>query len=334
MRRDARPSVARSPSMNRRTFLMRAAAGVAAARLGSAGGASATSAGPLVLVTADTEGHVAVVNAATGRILRRLGTADGPRSIERVAGAAIVAHTELGRITLIDTQTFERQRILSRFAEPRYTAAHPDGRHALISDSGLGEVIVLDVARRRVVARVSVGGKARHLTIDPTGRRLWTALGTTAERIAIVDVSDPTTPRLIQTITAPFLAHDVVFAPTDDRVWVTSGDRGALAIYDSSTQLVVRRLAALAPPQHLTFSERGRVAFVTSGDDASLRVHDLDGRLLRAAHVPEGSYNVSRGNGHVFTPSLDRGTLCMLDRNGSVRRTVRVAAAAHDACAV
>ena len=86
--------------------------------------------------------------------------------------------------------------------------------------------------------------KPRHLAIDATGRRLWTALGTNAERIAIVDVADPTSPRLLRPTRAPFLAHDVVFAPTGGRVWVTSGDRGAIAIFDASTREVVRRLAA------------------------------------------------------------------------------------------
>ena len=320
--------------MNRRTFLVHAAAAGTAARFGSLASAAPAAGPPLVLVTADTEAHVAVVNAATGRILQRLGTADGPRSIERVAGAAVVAHTELGRITLIDARTFARRRVLSRFDEPRYTAAHPDGRHAFISDSGLGEIIVVEVARGRVVARVDVGGGARHLAIDPIGRRLWTALGTQAERIAIVDVTDPTSPRLVRRITTPFLSHDVVFSPSGDRVWVTAGDRGTMAIYDPSTRRLLRRLAAQAPPQHIAFSERGRVAYVASGDSASLRVHGLDGALLHTASVPRGSYNVSRGGGHVFTPSLERGTLCLLDRNGRVRRTVRVAAAAHDACFV
>jgi YVTN family beta-propeller protein len=224
--------------------------------------------------------------------------------------------------------------VRSRFHEPRYTAAHPDGRHAFVSDSGSGELVVLDAVRGRVVARVSVGAKARHLSIDPTGRRLWTALGTKAERIAIVDVADPSSPRLIETIRAPFLAHDVVFAASGNRVWVSSGDRGSLAIYDASTRRLVRTLAGQAPPQHVAFSERGRVAYVTSGDDASLRVHAHDGRLLREASVPGGSYNVSRGGGHVFTPSLDRGTLCLLDRNGNVRHTVSVAASSHDAAVV
>ena len=91
-------------------------------------------------------------------------------------------------------------------------------------------------------------------------------------------------------IRPPFLAHDVGFTPGGRRVWVTSGDRGRIAIYEASSGELVRTIAADARPQHVTFM--GDRAFVTSGDDAVLRVHALDGRRLRSAPVPVGSFNV------------------------------------------
>lgn len=318
--------------MNRRQFLLAATTG--AAVLATRPLLGATTPTPLALVTADTAAHVAAVDPTTGRVVRRISTRSLPRSIERVGTTALVAHSELGHITLIDQDDLTARSVLGRLAEPRYTAAHPDGRHAFVTDSGLNEVVTVDVLRGRVVGRVAVGGPARHLTLDPSGRRLWAALGTKADRIAIVDVADPRNPRLRRTVTPPFLAHDVVYSPTGDRVWITSGDRGVVAIYDAATRRLLRRIPADAPPQHLAFSERGRVAFVASGDDGTMRVHDLDGRLLRTARIPVGSFNVTRGGGHVVTPSLSRGTLCVLDRNGRVRRTVRVSDAAHDVCMI
>jgi hypothetical protein len=77
--------------------------------------------------------------------------------------------------------------------------------------------------------------------------------------------------------------------------------------------------------------DRGR-AFVTSGDDGTLRVHALDGRLLRVTAIPVGSYNIQRGPGRILTPSLAKGTLCVLDEAGDVMRRVKVASSSHDAC--
>jgi DNA-binding beta-propeller fold protein YncE len=116
-------------------------------------------------------------------------------------------------------------------------------------------------------------------------------------------------------------------------VWVSSGDRGRLAVYDRLTRAVLRRLPADAPPQHVTFL--GGRAFVTSGDDGTLRVQSLqDGQVLNRTKVPVGSYNVQEVFGHVVTPSLERGTLCVLDRVGRLTRRLQVAPSSRDACFV
>ena len=88
-----------------------------------------------------------------------------------------------------------------------------------------------------------------------------------------------------------------------------------------------------APPQHVTFS--GSHAYVTSGEDGTLRVLSLkDGRVVHTVKVPEGSYNVQEAFGWIVTPSLDRGTFCVLTRQGRLVRRVQVSPSSHDACFV
>jgi hypothetical protein len=121
--------------------------------------------------------------------------------------------------------------------------------------------------------------------------------------------------------------------PGGRQVWVSSGDRGALAIFDRRAGRVLKRLNADAPPQHVTFS--ADKAFVTSGEDGTLRVQSLhDARVLHETTVPIGSYNVQEAFGWIVTPSLDRGTFCVLTRSGRLVRRVRVAPSSHDACFV
>ena len=317
--------------MNRREFV------VAATALAIAPEAFARRLGgtPVALVTADLESHIVAINLATGRPLRHIPTLPGPRSIERVGQTAVVAHTARGTVSLIDGARLRVRKVLPDFEEPRYTASSLDGRYAFVTDSGLQAVVVLDVVRGRVVRRLDVGGPARHISIDRAGRRLWTALGTKAPRIAVVDVLDDLRPRLLGTIKPPFLAHDVGFAPLAPVIWVTSGDRRELALFDPRTARTVKRYRAGAPPQHVTFS--GRLAFVTSGGDGTLRTHNAAyGRLLRTARVPVGSYNVQEGwDGQaILTPSLSRGTLCVADGRGRLLRRLDVARSSHDACFV
>jgi DNA-binding beta-propeller fold protein YncE len=271
---------------------------------------------------------------ARGRIRRRIRVQPGPRSIEAVGfDTALVAHTEHGLLSLLDTPTLRPWLVLEDVGEPRYTAAHPDGRLAYVTDSARGEVVTVDVRRGRIVHRLDVGGPARHVTVAPGGGRVWTALGSKAGQLAVLETTSPARPRLLRTVRPPFLAHDVGFAPDGDRVWVTSGDRGAIALYAWDGTEPERTIAADAPPQHVAFDEIRR-AYVASGDDGTLRVHDLlSGRLLHTARIPVGSYNVTVGWDHrVLTPSLERGTLCQLGRAGRVLATSRLARAAHDVC--
>ena len=325
---DLRAFARRRQVMDRRDFLAAAAAplllGATPALARPAGGT------PLALVTADLESSIVAVNVATGRVHRRVRTAADPRSIESIGQVgALVAHTAGGRLTLVDSE-LRVHPIVGDLGAPRYTAVSADRGLAYVTDSARQEVVVVEIRGRRVVGRVQVGGPCRHLSIDRDGTRLWTALGSKAERLAVLSLSDPRRPRLATTIKPPFLAHDVGFTPGGRRVWVTSGDRGRIAIYDARSGRLLHALAADAPPQHVTFM--GNRAFVTSGDDAMLRVHALDAHLLRSAPVPAGSYNVQHGWRWILTPSLSQGTLCTFNPRGMPLTELRVARSSHDAC--
>jgi hypothetical protein len=313
--------------MDRRAFLAAAAAAAAAPR------AFAGTLGfeDVALVTADLEARLVVVALASGGVQGYIHTLAKPRSIETVGLHAVVAHSDLGVLTLVHAPTLRISRVLRGFGEPRYTAAHPDGRHAYVTDARRGEIVAVDVEAGRVLGRAHVGALARHVSIDPAGRRLWIALGRKAKEIAIADVSARSRPRLLGVLRPPFLAHDVGWTPDGTHVWVSSGDRDELAIY-SATGRLIRRLRADAPPQHVTF-HAGR-AYVASGDSGTVRTHLVGGHELRAAHVPTGSYNVQQAHGWVVTPGLGRGSVCILDVGGRVVRRLHVARSSHDACVV
>ena len=314
--------------MNRRGFLVAAAVLPFALRSGRAlaGGT------PVALVTADTESRVVAVRLPDGKVLRSIPTLPGPRSIE-LAGrgdAAVVGHTAVAAVTLVDATRLRVEHVLRDFAEPRYTAAHPDGRHAYVTDSAASEVVAVDVGRGRILGRARVGGWARHVSLDPSGTVLWVRLGTATQRLAVVDVTDRARPRLLRHVVPPWGAHDVGWLPSGRGIWVTSGDRGAMAVFDLDGRPRVH-LPAGAPPQHVSFG-RG-VAYVASGDDGTVTVHDLrTGRVLRRTRVPVGSYNVQHEGSYVLTPSLTRGTLCVLDERGRLVREQRIAASSHDVC--
>jgi len=310
--------------MDRRGFLLGATALAFAPRLRPARA--------VALVTADLESRLVAVDLPGGQVREHISTLASPRSVERVGQTAVVAHSDIGAVTLVDGPTLTVHHVLHGFGEPRYTAGHPDGRHAYVTDAARGEVVAIDVLRGRVLGRAQVGPRARHVTLSQDARTLWVALGSKAEEIAVVDVSERTRPRLVHRFRPPFLAHDVGFAPDGRRAWVSSGDRNRLAVYDVRTARVLARPYGDSPPQHVTFA--GDLAFVTSGWSGTLRVHRVDGRPLARTVVPVGSYNVQQALGWVVTPALGRGYVTVCDERGRIRRSELVARSSHDACIV
>jgi len=317
--------------VDRRQFLVGAAAGSFALAVDPRALAARLGGTPVAYITADLESYVAVLDLETAEVVRLIRTGPGPRSIESMHDwIAVVAHTEHGVVTLLDAATSRIRAELDGFEAPRYTAVHPRRPLAYVTDSASEEIVVLDAERAKVLWRTRVPGPARHVSISPDGRTLWTALGTAASRVAVLDTADPRRPKLLRTMSPPFLAHDIVFAPDGRTVWVTSGSERRLVLFRDGRP--VRTLSVGTPPQHVTFAREK--AFVASGDDGTVRRHRLDGELVREARVPLGSYNVTFGWNRLVTPSLGGGTVSLLDRNGRVRAVRQVARAAHDACIV
>ena len=275
---------------------------------------------------------MAVLDAVTGRVRRRVATVEGPRSIEWAGGSrAVVAHTEAGAVSLLDDLGVRR--VLRGMAEPRYTAVAPGGRLAYVTDSGTGELLVIDLERARLVGGAEVGALARHLTIAPDGRTLWVALGKAAREIAVVDLAQPRRPRVRRLLSPPFLAHDLACSPAGRRLWITSGDRGSLALYARGAAEPLAVLATGAPPQHVSFG--AGFAYVASGEDGSLDVQRIgSGRRVARTAVAKGSYNVQHGAGLVITPSLDDGTVTIATESGRILSRTHIAPAAHDACLI
>jgi WD40 repeat protein len=318
--------------VDRRRFLLAAASGTVALAAGPRAFASRIGGVPVAFVTADLESHVAVVDLTTRDVVGRIRTAPGPRSIESVHDRlAVVGHSELGVVTVLDAATSRIRAELDRFEQPRYAAIHPRRPLAYMTDSAAEAVIVVDAEHGRIRARTRVPGPARHVSVSPDGTTLWTVLGNASPRVAVLDTSDPLRPKLVRTIAPPFLAHDVVFSPDGRTVWVTSGQAHRIALY-SRERRPRRILAAGAPPQHVAFAQQK--AFVASGDDGTIRRHTLAGDRVREARVPLGSYNVTFGWGRLISPSLAAGTLSVLGRDGRVAAVLQIARAAHDACIV
>jgi len=314
----------------KRALLILAAAALVApssqARVASGGN-------PVALVTAETMNELLAVSLPDGRILKRLRMPADPENVETSDRTAVVVSTRGAAVTLVDVRRLRVAKVLRGFGSPHIPLIGRDGRFAYVTDDARGQLVVIDLVRRRVTRRVYVGYGAHHMTEDGPGNWLWIALGERARSIAVVDVSKPARPRLFEQVDPHGGAHDLAFSPGSARVWVTYDDRPEVGVFSATTGKLVRLLHAGSAPQHILFGPAGGGghAYVTSGDDGTLRIFSArTGRLLRTVRTPYGSFNLATYGSFVATSSLYRGTLMEFDESGRRRVARHVAPAARD----
>jgi DNA-binding beta-propeller fold protein YncE len=289
---------------------------------------------PVALVTAETQNQLLVVGLSTGTVERRLRMPDDPQNIEANDRVAVVVSTRAGAVTLVDTRQLSVTRVFRGFGSPHIAALSPNGQFAYVTDDARGQLVVIDLARKRILDRTFVGFGAHHMSFRPHHHELWIALGERARSIHIIDTSRPARPRGKGWFSPPGggLMHDLSFAPGGRRVWVTYDDRPEVAVFDARTRKRLFTLAAGSPPQHVAFR---RYAYVTSGNDGRLRIFSVAGRLLGVATVPSGSFNLDLSPaGGVLTSSLTNGSLTHLGISGRTLMSRRVGPATRDVASV
>jgi DNA-binding beta-propeller fold protein YncE len=288
---------------------------------------------PVALATAETMNELLAVSLTNGKLLKRLPVAADPQNVETNDRTAVVVSPRAGAVTLVDVPRLRVVKVFRSFRSPHIALIGRDDRYAYVTDDARGQLVVIDLVRRRVVRRVYVGLGAHHMAEDGPGNQLWIALGERARSIAAVDVSDPRRPRLVDHVDPHGLAHDLAFSPNDARVWVAYDDRASIGLFSAATGRLVRVLPAGSAPQHVAFGPAGGGghAYVTSGNDGTLRIFSArTGRLLRLVHTSYGSFNLGLWGSFVVTSSLYRGTLMEFDGNGDRRLSRRIAPAARD----
>jgi DNA-binding beta-propeller fold protein YncE len=299
-----------------------------AALLTGAAGARQAGGIPVALVTAETENALLAVSLPDGRVRGRVALPADPENVAATQKVAVAVSSDGAAVSLLSARTLRVTKTLRGFVDPHLVTIPRVGRWAYVTDDGAGQLVVISLQQKRVVARLAVGAGAHHLTVSPGGRRLWIALGEHARTLVIVDVSRPAHPRVLSRFDPGFTAHDVAFAPDGRRVWVTSASGQSVSVLDARTGRRVFSLFGGRPPQHVAFGQFPGLAYVTSGYGSRIEAVDpRTGRVLRARRVPYGSFNVATIGSVVVTSSLMRGTVTELDSKLRILRSVKVAPA-------
>lgn len=152
-------------------------------------------------------------------------------------------------------------------AYPQDVAVTPDGTAVLASVTGSesrpassDELDVISTSTDTVTGSVRVGGSPRTIAISADGRTAYVA---TDNGVAVVNVGDITTPRLVRLVRTPRPVQDLALAPDGSRLYATSALGNELLTIALPSDRVVGHVAVPGAPRSVAVAPDGSTAYVT-----------------------------------------------------------------------
>jgi DNA-binding beta-propeller fold protein YncE len=163
----------------------------------------------------------------------------------------------------------------------------PDGHRAYTANVGAGNISVLNVPARRLIAVIPVTKTIQRISMSPDGTRLFTH-DQNAPRLAVIDLperkaKDDTTAsyKVSRWIDLPCVAY--ASAPTPDGKWLLvacMANHQLLAI-DMATLKVAKTFDLPESPSEILVTPDGAVAFISCVSAGKIAVLDLRAWQLR-----------------------------------------------------
>jgi YVTN family beta-propeller protein len=254
--------------------------------------------GKKLIISATGRDRFLVVDLVTGQVEHTVITGKAPEhfDVSPDGRRAFVGNIEDSTVSIIDVHEGREVQRVAGFFEPHGFSVLPDGSKVYVSSIGAHEVAVLDAKSGRITKRLAVGNVSRVAARDPQ-RYLSEIKG----------------------IANPTLTRNGAF------VYAADSDAGELAIIDTKTDQIVKKLKVGAQPWRAYNSPDGRWMLVPNNGEATVSVIDTTSQKI-VAQLNTGSemtginfalegtkaYVISRGDSTVY--AFDMKTFGMVAR--------------------
>jgi YVTN family beta-propeller protein len=213
--------------------------------------------------------------------------------------AVFAAEGGLGRISQIDWSAGRVRTIdLNQGGAARSYA----GDLALDAASGLlyaadeanARVAVIETRSRQVIAWAALAGSPAALALSKDGRKLYAAIGGDAGAVTVVDVSDPSEPKVEASIATGSAVAGVTVGA--GKIFVANGASDSIGVIDGPSNRVEAEIPIRIPgleqlrgvaPAGMAYDERTGLLFVAESGINAVGVIDVRERRV-LGHVPAG----------------------------------------------
>lgn len=235
-----------------------------------------------------TADGIAVLDAASGKVLRRIGGISDPEQLAVGKDNRLyVASEDTGEALALDAASGAVLARIKVGPEPEGVAVSPDGAQIWVTSEGAATVTVIDTRSLKPLKTIPVGERPRNTAFAPDASRAYVV----GEQDRVVKVIDTRTlePTNTVTIAQPDAKPmGVVVAPSGDRIFITTGRGGEVVALDARSLSVLGSVKVGARPWGVALSPDGRWLYTANGPSNDVAVVDVQ-TLAVVARIPAGT---------------------------------------------
>ena len=223
--------------------------------------------GKLVWVVYDTSHDLGVIDAEARKLVRRVKIGGNPYNLAFTPDGLHLLVLDWSSDTSEDEVIFydlKAEKIDGRVEVstwPAHSVFSRDGRLVYVSGETAGDVTVIDVAARTIVARiVHGGGDAMGLALTADGRMLYAAAG---ENRAILKI-DTATHKTVGQIALPGVVHEATLTLDGKFLYTTLRKANTIVVVSTEDDRIVATIPQKGYPDLVTMEPSGQWALVTN----------------------------------------------------------------------
>jgi len=229
-------------------------------------------------VVYDRSHDLGVVDADARKLVKRVKIGGNPYNLNFTPDGRYLlvldwaSDTSTDEVIFYDLQTEKIDGRVEVSTWPAHSLLSRDGKRLYVSGETAGDLTVIDVASRTIVARhVHGGGDAMGLALSLDGKVLYAAAG---ENKSILKI-DTATNKPIAAIALPGIVHESTLTLDGRYLYATLRRANRIVVIDTATDKIVTSIPQKAYPDLVTMEPTGRYALVTNRWADHVSVIDL-----------------------------------------------------------
>jgi YVTN family beta-propeller protein len=246
---------------------------------------------------------IGVVDLASRKLVRTVACGQDPEAFEvSPDGKTLyVSNEETAEMTALDPSSGQ---VLARVPvgrEPEGVTVRPDGKFVYVTCEAEDEVVAIDTSTLKAVARIPVGARPRAVVFDKEGVTAFVT-DEAGGKVSVFDATTNTAEGDIQmdVDVSPTMRPrpmGEVLSPDGNRLYVSCGRDGSVAVVDTATRKEVRRLPDVGKrPWGIGISADGKRLFTANGPSNDLSIVDVDtGQVTKRVPTGDSPWGVAMG---------------------------------------